>query len=67
LLVYKFIEDICSSQGRTPVSITEEALIELQNLNWSGNVRELHNVVERMIILCSEVITEDDVVFTLNH
>jgi DNA-binding NtrC family response regulator len=63
LLVYKFIEDICSSQGRTPVSITEEALIELQNLNWSGNVRELHNVVERMIILCSEVITEDDVRF----
>lgn len=63
LLVAKFIEDICTSQGRTPVSITEEALVELQNLSWSGNVRELHNVIERMIILCNEEITMDDVHF----
>ena len=63
LLVNKFIEDICFFQGRTPVTITEEALIELQKLNWSGNVRELHNVVERMIILCNEKITKEDVQF----
>ncbi len=61
VLVTRFIEDICSSQGRQPILISEEALIELQKFNWTGNVRELHNVVERMIILCSNSITIEDV------
>ncbi|NQU34750.1 MAG: sigma-54-dependent Fis family transcriptional regulator [Bacteroidetes bacterium] len=61
VLVKRFISDISASQGRLPFSITEEALTELQKYNWSGNVRELHNVVERMIILCTDVITIDDV------
>jgi len=61
LLVHRFINDICSTNGRPPISITEDALTELQGFNWSGNVRELHNVVERMIILCSEEITKEDV------
>ena len=61
LLVNKFITDICSTNGRTPISITEDAITELQGFNWSGNVRELHNVVERMIILCGEEITKEDV------
>lgn len=61
LLVNRFIDDICATNGRTPVSITEDALKELQNFSWSGNVRELHNVVERMIILCSNEITKEDV------
>jgi len=61
LLVMRFIEDICASQGRPPVLISDDALAELQNFNWSGNVRELHNVVERMIILSSNEITKNDV------
>ncbi len=61
LLVSRFIDDICNTQGRPPVSIAEDAMKELQNFNWSGNVRELHNVVERMIILCSNEITKEDV------
>ncbi len=61
LLVNRFIDDICNAQGRPPVPITEDAMKELQNFNWSGNVRELHNVVERMIILCSNEITKEDV------
>jgi len=61
LLVNRFIVDICITNGRTPISITEDAITELQGFNWSGNVRELHNVVERMIILCGEEITKEDV------
>ncbi len=61
LLVNRFIEDICNNQGRSPVTISEDALDELKNFNWSGNVRELHNVIERMIILCGDEITKEDV------
>ncbi len=61
LLVKRFINDICATNGRTPISITEDALSELQNFKWSGNVRELHNVVERMIILCGDQITKEDI------
>lgn len=61
ILVRRFITDICAKQGRQPIPINEDALVELQKFNWTGNVRELHNVVERMIILCSDTITADDV------
>jgi len=61
ILVKRFINDICASQGRQPIPIDEEALTELQKFSWTGNVRELHNVVERMIILCSNSITSADV------
>lgn len=62
ILVTRFIEDICAKQGRQPIGISDDALSELQNFNWSGNVRELHNVVERMIILCNNEITREDVI-----
>ena len=61
LLVNRFINDICYLNGDSPIKITDDALLELQKYNWSGNVRELHNVVERMIILCSNQITKEDV------
>ncbi|MBC8319274.1 MAG: sigma-54-dependent Fis family transcriptional regulator [Bacteroidetes bacterium] len=61
LLVNRFIENICAAHGRPPIAITDDAVKELQNFNWSGNVRELHNVVERMIILCGNEITKEDV------
>lgn len=61
LLVVRFIEDICNDHGRSPVPIAEDALEQLKEFSWSGNVRELHNVVERMIILCADGITKDDV------
>ena len=61
LLVNKFIDDICARQGRIPINTSEDALAELQKFKWSGNVRELHNVVERMVILCNNEITIDDV------
>jgi len=61
ILVNSFIEDMCYTNGSSNVLITDEAIVELQKFNWSGNVRELHNVVERMIILCGDEITKEDV------
>ncbi|PKP33535.1 MAG: response regulator [Bacteroidetes bacterium HGW-Bacteroidetes-16] len=61
LLTRKFIEEICKSQGRPVSDIEEEALEDLKQFRWSGNVRELRNVVERLVILCGNVITKEDV------
>jgi DNA-binding NtrC family response regulator len=61
LLVEHFINNICSEYGISSKKITKEALVALQNVNWSGNIRELRNVVERLIILSGEQITDKDV------
>jgi two-component system, NtrC family, nitrogen regulation response regulator NtrX len=61
LLVTNFIEEICQHQGKTPYNIEEDALQEMKHLTWSGNIRELRNVVERMVILCDGKITSEDV------
>jgi len=62
LLVQHFINELSSSQGKPNKNITEEAMKMLQTFRWTGNVRELHNVVERLLILCDNEITEDDIV-----
>ena len=61
LLVIHFIQEITGSQGRLPIEIGAEAVEELRSYHWSGNVRELHNVVERLVILSDKKITKDDV------
>jgi DNA-binding NtrC family response regulator len=61
LLAKYFIEDICQSQGKPLMTFTKEAFHELQKIKWTGNVRELRNVVERLAILCDKVITDKDV------
>ena len=61
LLVQHFIEQISYEQGRAPIPITDEAIEEMKSFHWSGNVRELHNVVERLVILCSDKISKEDV------
>jgi DNA-binding NtrC family response regulator len=60
-LVYHFINEICKSQGKSPITITEKALQELSKRTWTGNVRELRNIVERLVILCDKTITDADV------
>ncbi len=62
LLVQHFINELSSLQGKPNKDITDEALKMLQTFKWSGNVRELHNVVERLLILCDREITEKDIV-----
>jgi two-component system, NtrC family, nitrogen regulation response regulator NtrX len=60
-LVEHFINQICTEYGIAPKKVTKEALVALQNVNWTGNIRELRNVVERLIILSGNEITAEDV------
>jgi DNA-binding NtrC family response regulator len=61
MLVHRFLDDICSDYGSPKKNISEEALRQLQEYNWSGNIRELRNVVERLVILSGRAITKEDV------
>jgi two-component system nitrogen regulation response regulator NtrX len=61
LLVGHFSREICSSYGKPQKVFTAGAIEKLQSFDWPGNIRELRNVVERLIILGGEEITEKDV------
>ncbi len=56
-----FLKEICEENKCKKVFDTD-ALEELKNVNWTGNIRELRNVVERLVILTDQVITKDDVI-----
>jgi transcriptional regulator with GAF, ATPase, and Fis domain len=61
LLAEYFNEQICNEYGMARKVITDKAVTELQNLSWTGNIREFRNVLERLIILCDKEITDNDV------
>ncbi len=61
LLVDKFLTDIADEYGQAKKAIDEKAIDALQQHNWTGNIRELRNVVERLVILSGKTITADDV------
>ena len=61
MLVEHFNKLICSEYGVAPKIIEPAAIIALQSVGWAGNIRELRNVVERLIILSQDKITEQDV------
>jgi DNA-binding NtrC family response regulator len=61
LLVEHFIAQICAEQGRAPVVVTPEAVEKLTGFYWSGNIRELRNVIERLVILSEVEITAADI------
>ncbi len=61
LLAEIFTGEICTEYAVKPKTITKKALNELKALPWSGNIRELHNVIERLVILSDEQITDTDV------
>ncbi len=61
VLVDQFLEDICTDYGIVKKEITEDALQELKDYNWTGNIRELRNVVERLVILSAKTISVEDV------
>jgi DNA-binding NtrC family response regulator len=61
LLADYFIKQICGEYGMPEKEITGDAVAELQKINWTGNIREFRNVIERLIILCDKSITGEDV------
>lgn len=61
LLVNSFVETISQSMGKAVPKFTDEAMDEMKQYQWTGNIRELHNIVERLVILCGNTITKDDV------
>ncbi len=61
LLVDQFLGDICSDYGTVQKTIDPDAIKLLQQYNWTGNIRELRNVVERLVILSGKTITTEDV------
>lgn len=61
LLAEHFINLVCSDYGMPVKTISKAAIIELQKKDWTGNIREFRNVIERLIILCGKEITDKDV------
>lgn len=61
LLVNKFLADIADEYGQAVKSISKDAIKTLQEHNWTGNIRELRNVVERLVILSGKEIAATDV------
>lgn len=61
LLVNNFVEIISQNMGKATPTFTEEALEELKKFKWTGNIRELHNIVERLVILSGNEITKQDI------
>ena len=60
-LVGYFVDSISSEMGKSAPTFTQDAIEELQRYRWTGNIRELHNVIERLVILCGNEINGDDV------
>lgn len=61
LLADYFINQICAEYGSPNVPIAKNAIAELQKINWTGNIREFRNVIERLLILCNKEIKKSDV------
>ncbi|MBK6730266.1 MAG: sigma-54-dependent Fis family transcriptional regulator [Bacteroidetes bacterium] len=61
LLAERFVKEICEDYGMPRKVITPKAMQEMQNIAFTGNIRELRNVLERLVILSEQKITEEDV------
>ncbi|MGQ3012541.1 MAG: sigma-54-dependent transcriptional regulator [Flavobacteriales bacterium] len=61
LLANHFLNLITEEQNLPRIEFTPDGLSALQELNWPGNIRELRNVIERLLILCNDKITAEDV------
>jgi DNA-binding NtrC family response regulator len=61
ILASHFIQLICLDHGIPCKVLTESALNALKELDWTGNIRELRNIIERLVILCEQEIDAKDV------
>lgn len=66
LLAEHFLTMVCAEQGISRKSFSEDALEALKKIDWTGNIRELRNVVERLVILCDQVISGAEVALYSN-
>jgi Response regulator containing CheY-like receiver, AAA-type ATPase, and DNA-binding domains len=66
LLVENFVEIIAQNMGKPTPTFSAEAIKELQSYKWTGNIRELHNIVERLVILGGPEITKEDILHYAN-
>jgi two-component system nitrogen regulation response regulator NtrX len=62
LLIEHFNRRIADEYGHAPKTFTQEAIEALQDHDWTGNIRELANVVERLLILCDQKVTGEEVI-----
>lgn len=67
LLATHFIKLVCSEMGVAKKKISQEALDALCKVNWTGNIREFRNVIERLIILGQDQIEEEDILKYMPH
>lgn len=67
LLADHFLNMICADQGVPLKEITPDGIKALQNVDWTGNIRELRNIIERLVILCDAKITGADVELYANR
>lgn len=61
LLINNFVVKAANEMGKPIPTFTDAAIEELKKQNWSGNIRELQNVIGRLVILCGSTISEEDV------
>jgi DNA-binding NtrC family response regulator len=66
MLAEHFLTLICQEHGIAKKSFSDKALKALQHVDWTGNIRELRNIVERLVILCANEIQEDDIALYAN-
>ena len=60
-LANHFLTEVCTEMGIAPKTLAPDAITALKECEWTGNIRELRNVVERLVILCGNTITREDV------
>ena len=60
-LANHFLTEVCTEMGIAPKTLSPDAITALKECEWTGNIRELRNVVERLVILCGNTITREDV------
>ncbi len=61
LIAEQFVNEICEDYGIPRKIITPKGMQALQGIQWGGNIRELRNVIERLVILCGPKINEEDI------
>lgn len=60
-LANHFLTEVCTEMGIAPKTLSPDAIAALKECEWTGNIRELRNVVELLVILCGNTITREDV------